>query len=112
MAWRAGVRRWVAGGAGGGYLLLSEPALASPTAFLPATFLGEVAVVALAFSMPALVAGLWLGLKRLGQRLGRRGALVGASLGVMAASAAAFLPMGDGSAAELTRLMAQAVGLK
>jgi hypothetical protein len=39
---------------------------------LPASFFGEAAVVALAFSLPALMAGLWIGAQHMTQRLGGR----------------------------------------
>jgi hypothetical protein len=51
---------------------------------LPTTFLGDAAAVALAFCLPALLAGLWVGAQGLYRRLGGRTlALVAGSLTVL-----------------------------
>lgn len=43
---------------------------------LPTTFLSDVVTVALAFSLPAILAGVWLMARRVFEWLGRRGTVV------------------------------------
>lgn len=57
---------------------------------LPATWLGEALTVALAFALPAVLAGLFVTARRATQRLGTRGVvLVATSAGVALAGAVA-----------------------
>lgn len=65
--------------------------LALTPAGLPSSLIGEAAVVALAFALPALLAGLYLAVQRLLRGLGLRGALVLGSVGITAAFALAVL---------------------
>lgn len=64
--------------------------------FMPQSFFGEAAVVALAFSLPALVAGAYLVMERLWVGLQRRIGIVTAAVGLIALLAVAALGVPGG----------------
>lgn len=72
---------------------LAEPPLKVPIGpnGLPTTLIGEAITVAFAFTLPAILAGAWVGLRRLGGAVGLKGALAIATLAIMAAFAGAVL---------------------
>ena len=72
---------------------VAEPVLKVPIGpnGLPGTFIGEALTVALAFTLPALVAGAWIGARRVGRALGLKGALAIATLAIAAAFAGAVV---------------------
>lgn len=80
-------------------VLGGTPAWASPAGtFMPQSFLGEAAVVAFAFSLPALVAGAYLVMERLWVGLQRRIGIATAAVGLIALVAIAAVSAlgGDG----------------
>lgn len=64
---------------------------------MPQSFLGEAAVVALAFSLPALVAGAYLVMERLWVGLQRRIGIVTAAVGLIALAAVAAVSVLSGN---------------
>ena len=86
----------------------ATPALAeilSQTDFLPTSFVGEVLTVSLAFSLPAILAGLWLAARRAIAWLGWRGTGVIATVAILGLGFATVTSMTDGGS-DLTRLIA------
>lgn len=80
--------------ASAGAMLATTPALAAAGAGfqvgpmgLPTSLVGEAATVALAFTLPALLAGAFLGAKKLFRSIGLKGALAICTLGIIAAFA-------------------------
>ncbi len=63
-----------------GLTTASAAGVASSGTGLPTSFLGEIAAVSLAFSLPALIAGTYLAIKRLLSGHGLKGALAVSAL--------------------------------
>ena len=84
--------------AGAGLIVQAAAAVAEPRTMaapvnlgLPGTLIGDAAMVALAFTLPAIVAGAWLAARRIASVIGLRGALLICSLIIAGAFAHATL---------------------
>lgn len=101
--WRSS--RWAVGWICGWTIANASPAMAAnaPTAF-PMGFIGEAAIVALAFALPAILAGAYLLAKRIGTVLGPRLAIGLVAACITAGSVFAVLGTDLPSAGHLLRL--------
>lgn len=97
--------------AGAGVIVQATAAVAEPRTMsgpgnlgLPGTLIGDAAMVALAFTLPAIVAGVWLAARRIASAVGLRGALLICSLIIAGAFAHATLEHRPDLLARLTRL--------
>lgn len=92
-------------------LMVTAAAVAEPRTIvgsggtgLPGTLVGDAAVVALAFSLPAILAGVWIAARRIAAAIGLRGALVICCLLIAGAFAHATLEHRPDLLARMMRL--------
>ncbi len=90
---------WLSGSIVAASLLMAGGVQAAPAGtFMPQSFLGEAAAVAFAFSLPALVAGIYLVMERLWVGIQRRVGMAVAAVGLVAIGAVAAVGVLGGNA--------------
>lgn len=86
-------------------VIITPAAAGSAGPVLPVSFFGDVAAVALAFCLPALLAGLWIGARELWERIGWRTALMMAVVATGGLAVAFGWHWSDGQGLDIARLI-------